>query len=269
MEEVKKRNCMPWLLLGLLLFGLLALLSNCVGASNYKIMADKAKTTAQDGLTKAGFANATAKLEGANVAIEGNAETQDAKLATCEAAKTALEAKRMVGLPGVVRDVICKVKAPGDDANGASGFNMGAGYGGSSNNIPSPKLSAAAQACQTELLNTAKTGKVTFVKGSPNIQNGKPLLNDIAKVAIKCSDFKIEVAGHTDTGGDAAMNLSLSQLRADAVRSYLIGKGARPEQIIARGYGETKPLVDDHAVVGVDNPDREKNRRIEFSILAQ
>lgn len=260
---------MPWLLLGLLLFGLLALLSNCLGASNHKVMADKAKTIAQDGLTKAGFSFATANLEGANIAIDGVAETQDAKIAACEAAKTALEAKKMVGLPGVVRDVICKIKAPGDDANSANGFNMGAGYGGSANNLPSPQLSAAAKNCQNEILAIAKTEKVTFVKGSPNIQNGKPMLNEIAKVAVKCGDFKIEIAGHTDTGGDAAMNLSLSQLRADAVRNYLIGKGARPEQIIARGYGETKPLVDDHAVIGVDNPDRAKNRRIEFNIIAQ
>lgn len=91
------------------------------------------------------------------------------------------------------------------------------------------------------------------------------VLDQVAKVmsgndAIK----KVEVQGHTDSSGDAAKNMALSQARAESVKKYLEGKGIAPERLTAKGYGQTK------AVASNDTPEgRQQNRRVEFHIIEQ
>ena len=51
----------------------------------------------------------------------------------------------------------------------------------------------------------------------------------------------LEIAGYTDNTGDAALNLALSQKRAEAVREALIKYGADPDMLVAKGYGEADP----------------------------
>lgn len=74
---------------------------------------------------------------------------------------------------------------------------------------------------------------------------------------------KIEVQGHTDSRGTDDYNLKLSQDRANSVKDYLVVNHEIPEaRLIARGYGESKPVASN------DNPEgRQKNRRVEFVIL--
>ncbi len=71
----------------------------------------------------------------------------------------------------------------------------------------------------------------------------------------------IEVVGHTDSQGDDASNLALSQARVDAVRDFMISQGGDPERIIATGKGETDPRADNGTSAG-----RATNRRVEFII---
>jgi OmpA-OmpF porin, OOP family len=70
------------------------------------------------------------------------------------------------------------------------------------------------------------------------------------------------IEGHTDGQGDAQYNLELSQSRADSVRSFLVMNGVSPDQIMARGYGETRPVASNDTDVG-----RQQNRRVEVVIL--
>ena len=263
MEERKERSCFIWLLLGLLILGLLAALALFFGKNSAKNMSIHAQNISQEALDlgKTGFA--AAQVVGPNIVITGNAPDQATKLAACASAEKALKAKSMIGLPGVVAMVKCDIVAPGDDIKQDD------------KQIASVKTPVAntnnAQAidCQNELTNTAKTANVTFAKSGVAIQTGTQMLDKIALISVKCAKFKIEIGGHTDSGGDEAMNLNLSQSRANEVRKYLIGKGVPSDQLIAKGYGETKPLVQDNAVIGVDSPERQKNRRTEFLITAQ
>jgi outer membrane protein OmpA-like peptidoglycan-associated protein len=100
------------------------------------------------------------------------------------------------------------------------------------------------------------------------------VLDRVAAVAKECSKFGIEIGGHTDTGGAADLNQRLSDLRANAVRTYMINKGVPASQLTAKGYGETKPLVNDFPggnadVPGQpDSPLRAQNRRTEFTVTA-
>lgn len=72
----------------------------------------------------------------------------------------------------------------------------------------------------------------------------------------------LEIAGYTDNTGDAALNLALSQKRAEAVREAFIKYGANPDMLIAKGYGEADPIASNDTAAG-----RLKNRRIEYHVL--
>jgi len=99
---------------------------------------------------------------------------------------------------------------------------------------------------------------VTFATGSASIDaQGRALLGAIA-ACLKNGHY--EVAGYTDNVGSAAGNARLSKARADAVRTYLIGKGVAGERLTATGYGADHPIADNTTAEG-----RAKNRRIEFT----
>lgn len=60
---------------------------------------------------------------------------------------------------------------------------------------------------------------------------------------LSASSFLVE--GHTDASGTADYNLNLSERRAKAVVRYLSERGVDTAKLVARGYGQTKPLVAD------------------------
>lgn len=104
-----------------------------------------------------------------------------------------------------------------------------------------------------------------------HFESGKWELTDKAKayvddhvLAMLVDDraMKIEIAGHTDDVGDDAHNMKLSQLRASSVRDYLFSKGIEHDRVVAKGYGETHPLVPN-----VSDESRLKNRRIEVKVI--
>jgi OOP family OmpA-OmpF porin len=72
----------------------------------------------------------------------------------------------------------------------------------------------------------------------------------------------LEIAGYTDNTGDAALNLALSQKRAEAVREALIKYGADPDMLVAKGYGAADPIASNDTAEG-----RLKNRRIEYHVV--
>jgi len=80
--------------------------------------------------------------------------------------------------------------------------------------------------------------------------------------ALHQSDAYFEIGAHTDNAGNAKVNLSLANKRADTVRYYLLLKGVDPNQVRAKGYGEQYPIADNSTSDG-----RRRNRRIELSVL--
>ncbi|MCS7297521.1 MAG: FG-GAP-like repeat-containing protein [Bacteroidia bacterium] len=74
--------------------------------------------------------------------------------------------------------------------------------------------------------------------------------------------LRVEISGHTDSDGSDAYNLRLSQARAQSVVDYLISRGIDAARLVARGYGESRPVAPN------DTPEnKQKNRRTELKIL--
>lgn len=105
---------------------------------------------------------------------------------------------------------------------------------------------------------------VQFESGKAKlIEDSKNLLDDVTKVMIEHDEIKlVQVEGHTDAVGSDRKNKKLSLQRANAVRSYLIQKGVAKGRLIAKGFGEAKPVADNGTEEG-----RFKNRRVDLKIL--
>lgn len=70
---------------------------------------------------------------------------------------------------------------------------------------------------------------------------------------------KFEIDGHTDATGAEDYNQGLSERRANAVVSYLASQGLDASDLIAKGFGKTKPRVAD--------PFSAENRRVETHLM--
>jgi outer membrane protein OmpA-like peptidoglycan-associated protein len=109
--------------------------------------------------------------------------------------------------------------------------------------------------------------QIKFKTGSGTII-GKESFDVIAEVAQALKDNpqikKLRVEGHTDSVGNDAANLKLSQKRADSVMSALLKQGIDPGRLEAVGFGETRPIASNGTASG-----RAENRRTEFNVVEQ
>jgi OmpA-OmpF porin, OOP family len=87
-------------------------------------------------------------------------------------------------------------------------------------------------------------------------------LDEVATSLKDWSDVRLEVQGHTSDPGSEAHNMDLSRRRAAAVKAYLVSRGIDASRLEANGYGELKPIADNHTVEG-----RQKNRRVELHVI--
>ena len=102
--------------------------------------------------------------------------------------------------------------------------------------------------------------EVLFAFDSDALGAGAPAALD--QVVTRMADspaLRLAIEGHTDDIGEADYNLALSDRRAQAVRTYLIGRGIASDRVGARGFGEARPLSPNDSDEG-----RRKNRRVEL-----
>jgi outer membrane protein OmpA-like peptidoglycan-associated protein len=93
-------------------------------------------------------------------------------------------------------------------------------------------------------------------------------LDKLVQILVDNPEIKIELSSHTDSVGTYDYNLELSQRRAESSVTYLIQNGIAPDRVIAKGYGEYKPIAPNTNPDGTDNEaGRARNRRTEFKIL--
>jgi outer membrane protein OmpA-like peptidoglycan-associated protein len=99
------------------------------------------------------------------------------------------------------------------------------------------------------------TGKSALKPGA------KSTLTKIANQLKGSDNVRIAVEGHTDSVGDDEKNMELSEKRAEAVRSYLVGAGLAADRITSSGKGEADPVATNKTAAG-----RQQNRRVELVI---
>lgn len=86
----------------------------------------------------------------------------------------------------------------------------------------------------------------------------------------KNPELILEISSHTDNAGSDVYNMKLSQKRAESVVVYLTANGIDSKRLIAKGYGETQPLVPNENKDGSDDAQgRLLNRRTEFRIIGK
>lgn len=110
------------------------------------------------------------------------------------------------------------------------------------------------EACRGEL-----TG-VYFDSGSAELLPGSELaIADAAVLLADHGEWRVTVAGHTDSVGSEDGNQELSRQRASAVVSALVTAGIAADRLTAEGLGETRPIESNETVEG-----RARNRRVEL-----
>jgi len=93
--------------------------------------------------------------------------------------------------------------------------------------------------------------------------NIKPQLDELVEFLTNYGMLKLVVEGHTDSDGDERDNQVLSEKRAQYIAQYLMTSGEfEAGRIIAKGYGESRPLVPNDTEIN-----KRQNRRVEFKLM--
>lgn len=87
-------------------------------------------------------------------------------------------------------------------------------------------------------------------------------LNKLARLLNENPSVRIEVSGHTDNVGSAAVNTRLSRERAQSVKNYLEVQGVAADRIESAGYGFERPIAPNNTEEG-----RAANRRVEIEVI--
>jgi outer membrane protein OmpA-like peptidoglycan-associated protein len=90
----------------------------------------------------------------------------------------------------------------------------------------------------------------------------KSELERLDKFMTENPDISIEISGHTDSKGKDKYNQKLSESRAQSVVDYLVNRGISKDRLVAKGYGESKPVATNDTEEG-----RQLNRRTELKII--
>ena len=89
-----------------------------------------------------------------------------------------------------------------------------------------------------------------------------PVLQAMVAILKEYPTAKFALEGHTDSDGKDAYNLTLSQSRAAAVRSFLVENGIAADRLTSEGFGETKPVASNNTKAG-----KAQNRRVEVKLI--
>ncbi len=87
-------------------------------------------------------------------------------------------------------------------------------------------------------------------------------LDRFAAALLADPDIVVAVKGYTDDTGVLSYNMSVSQFRANTIKSYLVGKGVEPSRISAEGMGPKDPIASNSTLEG-----RRFNRRVEIEFV--
>jgi outer membrane protein OmpA-like peptidoglycan-associated protein len=123
-------------------------------------------------------------------------------------------------------------------------------------------LQASLQAKQTDRGVVFTLGDVLFQTNRAELKPGaRSNLDRLVDFLQQYPDRSVTIEGHTDSTGSSDHNLTLSQERADSVRSYLVTRGIDSRRVQAIGKGQDLPVASNDTAAG-----RQANRRVEVIV---
>ena len=129
--------------------------------------------------------------------------------------------------------------------------------------------------CVTPIVPNPHMPEVLYEVGKADLlPQSKDSLNFLFDIMKDNPTTVVELNSHTDTRGDDKANMKLSAERAQSCVDYLVKeKGINPSRLVAKGYGETQPLITDAQIARAPSQQEKealhaKNRRTSFKILS-
>lgn len=124
------------------------------------------------------------------------------------------------------------------------------------------QLNSILQTQDTERGLMVRMSDVLFAPGRYDLTtDAKLALAKMAGVLEAYPGLKLEVDGYTDTTGGDEFNQTLSDKRAEAVRTFLVQEGVSPDSIVAKGFGPANPIASNDTPQG-----RKMNRRVDMIV---
>jgi len=106
---------------------------------------------------------------------------------------------------------------------------------------------------------------VLFDTGQATLKPGaREKLAKVSGIVLAHPGLSLEVEGHTDSVGTDDFNQSLSERRAESVKTYLTQQGIPSASIRVRGFGEAQPVASNDSAAG-----RQQNRRVELIVSGE
>ncbi len=146
------------------------------------------------------------------------------------------------------------------------GAALGAGVGGVVGNRLDKQAKELEKVAETKRTDQGIVSKlksdILFDTGKSDLKPAAiASIKEMATIMKKYPENVLTVKGHTDDVGSDALNATLSENRANAVRSVLIANGIPSTTVSTVGLGESQPVADNKSAAG-----RQQNRRVEIEI---
>lgn len=195
---------------------------------------------------------------------------------SCEATQNANNAQKGAGIGAVAGGVIGAIIGNNSKIGTAGGAAIGAAIGGGTGAVIGHNMDKQAREIDQALPSAdvervgegirlvLKEDAVRFdVNKATLTAQAKANLDKLVPVFTEYADTNIEIFGYTDNTGKPEYNLTLSQKRAETVKTYLISKGLVASRFKTSGHGVADPIASNDTKEG-----QSQNRRVEFAITA-
>ena len=104
------------------------------------------------------------------------------------------------------------------------------------------------------------TTGIKFASGKTDVKpESMGVINKIVQLMNQHPEVNFSIEGHTDSDGDEALNQTLSEKRAEAIKKEFVRLGITDNRLKTKGWGESKPVDENSTPEGKAN-----NRRVEF-----
>ena len=149
------------------------------------------------------------------------------------------------------------------DAKGCTADTDGDGIADADDKCPTVKGDASNYGCPAAPAKKEVPKRLLFASRSINFENktaliktsAYPMLDEVANILSEYPDYNVRIGGHSDAIEKDGN--TFAQSRADAVKTYLLGKGVAESRIVSAGYGKTRPVSSNGSASG-----RAQNRRV-------